>query len=225
LSHSAAEPARLVYDSLPSAVLVLGRGGHILHANQAAEQVLATPLSTMRARQPEEVWQITAADGSALGPGEQLGMTAVDSGEPERGVLRRLRRRDGRWLDLEVDAVPSLGADGRAYQAVCMLTDVTDRREVEAHVRQSEREWRQLFQNAGIGMARMDLRGKILRANPLLCQMLGYERAGLEGRPLADILLPEDSPNLSFAMLAEFDLERVESDVRWSATASTGLPS
>ncbi len=215
MSHSAAEPARLVYDSLPSAVLVLGRGGHVLHANQAAEQVLATPLAAMRARQPDEVWRITAADGSALGPGEQLGMSAVDSGQAERGVLRRLCRPDGRWLDLEVDTVPSLGADGRAYQVVCTLNDVTERRRIEARVRQSEREWRQLFQNAGIGMARLDLRGKILRANPLLCQMLGYEAAALEGRPLADILLPEDSPNLSFAMLAEFDLPRVESDVRY----------
>ncbi len=215
MSHSAAEPARLVYDSLPSAVLVLGRGGHVLHANQAAEQLLATPLAAMRARQPAEVWQLAAADGSPLGPGEQLGMTAVDSGEPERGVLRRLCRPDGRWLDLEVDAVPSLGADGRAYQAVCTLTDVTERRRIEASVRQSEREWRQLFQNAGIGMARLDLRGKILRANPMLYQMLGYEGSALEGLPLAGILLPEDSSNLSFAMLAEFDLGRVESDVRY----------
>ena len=38
--RQAADPARLLYESIPSAVMVIGRGGHILHANSAAQGIL-----------------------------------------------------------------------------------------------------------------------------------------------------------------------------------------
>lgn len=215
MSRSAAEPARLVYDSIPSAVLVLGRGGHILHANRAAEILLGLPVAKMRAKRPDDLWQITSDDGTPLGPGEQLGVIAIDSGAPEQGVLRRIRTTDGTWLSVQIDAIPSVGADGKPYQAVCTLTDVTARRRSEAYIRQEEREWRQLFQKAGTGMARLSMDGRVIRANDTLHQLLGYTPPRLHGRRLTDLVHPDDAANLSLTVLAEFDLGRSESEVRY----------
>ncbi len=215
MAHPATEPARLVYDSLPHAVLVLGRGGHLLHANQAAEKLLATRLATMRARRPHDIWHITGEDGEPLRPGEELGMAALVSGEADRGAVRRLLTPDRRWLVLEVDSVPSIGADGASYQVVCTLVDATARYRVEALVLQSQREWRELFQNAGFGIARLDLTGRILTPNPAFCELLGYQSAHLEGRSLTQLVHPEDAASVSFAMLSELERRKLQSDLRY----------
>lgn len=51
-----------------------------------------------------------------------------------------------------------------------------------------------MFEHAGIGMAVMDLEGRLLMANHRLREMLGYDIAELAGMMLEDITHPEDYP-------------------------------
>lgn len=49
------------------------------------------------------------------------------------------------------------------------------RRQTEAHLRQSEERLRSLFENATVGIYRTTLDGRVLLANPAMLKMLGYE--------------------------------------------------
>lgn len=77
----------------------------------------------------------------------------------------------------------------------------------------SERNFRELFQEAPIGMAVVGLDEKFLQTNVELRQMVGYSEEELTSRSPLDITHPEDvafSRNLAHEMLKEISHNRVE---------------
>ena len=56
--------------------------------------------------------------------------------------------------------------------------------------------FRNLFENSAVGMSVTSLDGR-LHANQALCQMLGYTKEELTGKPWRDLTYPEDiEPNI-----------------------------
>jgi two-component system, chemotaxis family, CheB/CheR fusion protein len=56
----------------------------------------------------------------------------------------------------------------------------------------SEAQYRGTFENAAVGIAHVDAKGRWLRVNPRLCQMLGYREDELIGGGFIDITHPDD---------------------------------
>jgi len=85
--------------------------------------------------------------------------------------------------------------DGRPVGFVGVALDITGRKRAEAALRASEARYRAVFEQAAVGIERVDLRdGRILEANDALCGLLGYEAAELRGRNAAEIIHPDDLP-------------------------------
>ena len=59
-------------------------------------------------------------------------------------------------------------------------------------LQESQEKFRLVFNSAGIGMALVDLEGRILDSNPALQQMLGYTEEELRGTSFTEITLPEE---------------------------------
>ena len=70
--------------------------------------------------------------------------------------------------------------------------DTADHRRTEATLRDRERVFKALVENAPVGVARNSLDGKFLYVNPGFCQMLGYSAAELEQMTWQQITHPED---------------------------------
>jgi len=56
----------------------------------------------------------------------------------------------------------------------------------------SERRLRETFDHAGLGITRIDMNGRFIEVNQKFCEMLGYTRDELVGRPTRDFTVPED---------------------------------
>ena len=71
------------------------------------------------------------------------------------------------------------------------------RRRAEEALRESEERFRGTFENADVGIAHHDLEGRFLRVNQKFCEILGYTREELLGRPGRTSRFPRSSPQTS----------------------------
>ena len=76
---------------------------------------------------------------------------------------------------------------------VCAIVrDVTERKEAEEALRESEEQFRASFDQAAVGMAHVSPLGKFLRVNDRHCEILGYERGELLKIGFEQVTHPED---------------------------------
>lgn len=99
----------------------------------------------------------------------------------------RYRHKDGSWRYLNAK-----GSDQRDNPAiggfVVNARDITDRVKTEQALRESERDFREIFGNMQEGLYRTTPDGKILLVNPGLAKMLEYDSPrGLEGRAISTL--------------------------------------
>ncbi|HEU5197999.1 MAG TPA: PAS domain S-box protein [Ktedonobacterales bacterium] len=99
---------------------------------------------------------------------------AIVAGHPYRHE-HRVRRADGQYCSMLVQAYPVLDAEGMAREWVGVDTDITLLGELRADVQASQEEFQATFEQAAVGIAHIQLdNGRFLRANQKLCEILGY---------------------------------------------------
>ena len=104
----------------------------------------------------------------------------------------RVLHRDGRtvWVRNESVLIEDETSGARYWQG--FMLDVTERRRVEAALRESEQRFRRSFEDAAIGMALVGTDGRFLRANRSLLDILGYPEEELLEKTFQDITHPDD---------------------------------
>jgi PAS domain S-box-containing protein len=92
----------------------------------------------------------------------------------------------------DITASPVMNEKGDVIQVVEILRDVTDRKQVEDALRESEERFRSSFEHAGIGMAITGLDGQFLKVNQSICDMVGYSEQEMLKKKFMDITHPDD---------------------------------
>jgi PAS domain S-box-containing protein len=104
----------------------------------------------------------------------------------------RKTRKDGTviWVQETVRLVQ--GADGRQTFLV-MCDDITTRKQAELARREADLRYRTIFEQAGVGVARLDSRsGRFIEINRRKCEILGYSASELLMTTSMAITHPED---------------------------------
>src|SRR5690606_30248159 len=105
------------------------------------------------------------------------------------GLEHRFVRPDGtsRWVYAWLE--PEIDASGQPLRLTGTVLDITGRREAEAALRRSEREYRNLFERASDAIVIYDLETEeILDANQKAVELYGTPRSAFPGRNLRDLL-------------------------------------
>jgi two-component system, cell cycle sensor histidine kinase and response regulator CckA len=102
---------------------------------------------------------------------ERLHRGEIDSYTTEKRYIRK----DGSTVWVELTAAAVRGPGGEVLSFMDVFTDVSERREVQSRLSQSEDDYRNLVEQATIGIFRFSASGRILSANPALVSMLGYD--------------------------------------------------
>jgi PAS domain S-box-containing protein len=84
-------------------------------------------------------------------------------------------RKDGSILDIIVDMIAVYDKDGNYLMNHVSVFDNTERKRAEEALAESEALYRNLFENASIGMFQTSPEGRFLRINKTLASMFGYE--------------------------------------------------
>ena len=95
------------------------------------------------------------------------------------------RRSDGKTAHLLFSSVPVPYGDTDAI--LSMVLDITDKKRAELALAESEKKYRDIFNNAPMGIFRSTLDGNFLDANPTLARMFGYESSAHIIREVRDI--------------------------------------
>jgi len=70
--------------------------------------------------------------------------------------------------------------------------DITERKNAEAAVRESEARFRATFEQVAVGMAHVALEGRFLRVNQKFCDLFGYSEDEILGMTFRDVTNPDD---------------------------------
>ncbi len=107
-------------------------------------------------------------------------------------VEKRYIHKNGmiRWGNLIVSCIRN--ETGQIQFGFAMVKDITDRKQAETALRDSDERFRRAFEDAAIGMALVALDGKVLQVNRALCNILGYGEAALMKMGLQELTHPDD---------------------------------
>ena len=98
------------------------------------------------------------------------------------GEVRIVHRRAQVYFDKE----------GEPWRMVGTVHDITEQKEAEEALRESEERFRTAFEDAPIGVALVGLDRSHLRVNRAYCEMLGYSTEELLEKPHPEIVHPDD---------------------------------
>ncbi|MGE0629836.1 MAG: PAS domain S-box protein [Hyphomicrobiaceae bacterium] len=116
---------------------------------------------------------------------------AWDTGEPWEETFP-LRSAEGEYRWFLSRALPIRDERGRIVRWFGTNTDVTDLREAEAALRDSEERFRGIFQHAATGISISDLGGLFLSCNPAYSEILGYDQDEIRRLTYTDLVHPDD---------------------------------
>lgn len=100
------------------------------------------------------------------------------------------QRLDGQPFDANV-LLTRMEVGGDMF-LLATVRDITERKQIEQSLLESEERFRKAFQYSAIGMALVGLDGHWLKVNHSLCQMIGYSEAEMLSRTFQDITPPDD---------------------------------
>ncbi|MBM4240693.1 MAG: PAS domain S-box protein [Euryarchaeota archaeon] len=91
-------------------------------------------------------------------------------------------RKDGSRLYISLSAAPLYDASGNVEGIVGVMTDVTDRKQAELKLKESENKYRAIFENTGAATIIFDPKGIITMQNSEMGNMSGYLDEEVEGK-------------------------------------------
>jgi PAS domain S-box-containing protein len=115
--------------------------------------------------------------------------TATD--EPFR-MEYRVQARDGRWLRVRDEAILVRDDAGRPLHWQGVIVDMTEQRQAEAALSESEERFRAAFDYAPIGLAIVTPDGRFRQVNRSLCELTGYSEDELLNLTFQEITHPDD---------------------------------
>jgi PAS domain S-box-containing protein len=126
-----------------------------------------------------------------------------------------------RIYDVRITPIQVTGERLTGY--VVVLRDVTRKRQAEAALRDSERQYRELVENAPDLICRYGLDGRILSVNQAGLDLIGYTSESLVGRPLLDLVAPESREHAT-ALFSGAQSDRPTERTEVAFIASGGQP-
>ncbi|MCX5975120.1 MAG: PAS domain S-box protein [Coprothermobacterota bacterium] len=111
---------------------------------------------------------------------------------------------------------------GKPVSILGLARDITERKQLEKALRESEAKYRSLVETAIEGVASIDLNGNLTFINDALCRMTGYTQDELLNKPFAGLLHPDDLPALMEAFLSEVAGTRTGPIIEFRGIPKTG---
>jgi PAS domain S-box-containing protein len=157
--------------------------------------------------QPEEVLGKTPFDFMPPDEAQRVGAIfgrIVAQLSPLSSLENTNRHRDGRLVVFETSGLPFFDSDGtfRGYRGIDR--DITERKEAEEALRESEKRYRQVIDNATEIIYSLDIKGNLIYGNPACLKTTGFSLEELRQHNYQDLIVPEHQKRLTEIYIKQF---------------------
>ena len=169
------EKFRDLYDHAPVGYHEYDKEGRITKVNRTdlemlgytSEELIGQPIWKLNVGEEIVREQVLAKLAGALPPGQNL--------------ERIYKKKDGTIFPVLIQDRLTLDEKGQISGIRCTIQDITEHKQSEEALRQSEERYRTILENIEDGYYEVDLPGNFTFFNDSLCRMLGYSRDELIG--------------------------------------------
>ncbi len=179
---------QIVLDTIPVRVFWKDRNSVYLGCNKlfASDSSLSSPK------------EIVGKNDFELGKKSQAELYQADdqyvikTGKPKLNYEEPYATRDGRELWLRTSKIPLRDLDDNVVGVLATYEDITERKQAEELLRQSEQKYRNLVEAMHEGIGISDLDENIIFANQAACDIFGYALDELIGMNFKNIVVEEE---------------------------------
>jgi PAS domain S-box-containing protein len=186
-----------IVEGSDDAIIAYSLDGKILTWNRGAENLLGycaadaigKPMSMLLA--PERLGLLS----------QFTARVCQESGIPQYESV--CLRKDGRRVHISVAGSPVRNIAGEATAISVILRDSTKRHDAERKIRESEEQFRQVFEHAPVGICVAGPGTQYVKVNEAFCRMLGYSEQEVLAKKWTELCHPDD---LAVALRGKDDL-------------------
>ncbi|MBC8130817.1 MAG: PAS domain-containing protein [Rhizobiaceae bacterium] len=183
----------MTLDTMDQGLIMIGTDGGLDVSNRRFAELLDLPAHVLKEARPDfdDILAYLSARGEYGASDEHFQRHVGTRGAPfTLGVYER-RRPNGRILEVRTAALPNESGIVRTY------TDVTEKRQAEDLLRESEVRYRMLADNATDMIFRLDRNLVRTYVSPASQEILGYAPEELVGKRPANMVHPDDAEELA----------------------------
>ncbi|HSP62768.1 MAG TPA: PAS domain S-box protein, partial [Pyrinomonadaceae bacterium] len=181
----------LTMNSMEEGIHRVDLQGNIVFENAAAARMLGWKGTELLGQRGHPTMHHTRQDGTPY-PQEECPIYATLRDGVSRHVADEVFwRQDGTSFPVEYTTAPMRSDQDEIVATVVTFRDITDRKRAEAALRESEKRYRELFENGKDAIYVHDLRGAYTSINRAAEILSGYPREEILGKHFWDFVAPE----------------------------------
>jgi PAS domain S-box-containing protein len=164
---------QVLLDLIPAMVWYKDSQNRILRANQQAAASINKTVGEMEGQSTYDLYPEEAEKY------HQDDLAVIASGQPKLGIVELYEIAPGHKRWVQTDKVPYRDAEGNVIGVLVFAQDITERRQAEAALQESERQYRLLMEEASDAIVAVDMDGYFTMVNARACELFGYTREEL----------------------------------------------
>jgi formate hydrogenlyase transcriptional activator len=179
---------RAVFENSTVGIALLDETGHFMVANSTYEEMVGRTSSELRLLKCRDL-TYTEQDCVAT---ETLIGELLERKRHRFELEKRYRRKDGAVIWVHASGSMVSETDGSPRFLIFLVADITQQKQAEHELRESEQRWHAVFANSNVGIALLDETARFLAVNTSYERMLGYPESELRLLTLRDIAYSEE---------------------------------
>jgi len=182
---SSEERLKILFESAPDAYYLIDLKGTFIDGNKAAEKLIKYTKEELIGKNFLNLKLLSAKE---LTKASKLLLKSIQ-GKGTGPDEFTLNRKNGKKVSVEIQTYPVKIKNKTVVLGIAR--DITERKKAEVLLRESEEQYRLLFNLLPYGGEVIDTNGRIIKCSPSTAQMLGYELSELIGKHITELLAPD----------------------------------
>lgn len=178
---------RQIIDLVPHFIFAKDRQGHFILVNQAFAEAMGATTQELIGRAALQITPSKKDTIKFLKDDQEV----ITTGKPKFISEETFTDVHDKLRIFQTYKIPFTAWGSQEPAVLGVAVDITEQKQAEDALRESEERFRATFEQAAVGIAHVGLDGRWLRVNQKLCHMLGYTRDELLAKTFIEISYPD----------------------------------